>query len=391
MNAPAQSTAKKPLALGFIGGSLRSAVGYAHSVACKMDGRWDIAAGCFSTDEAMNRETAQAYGVAEARTYQDWCSMLAQEKQQLDAALVLSPTPLHGNMVIGCLEAGIPVICEKSLAVSSAEVSRIMAARDASKGFLAVTYNYSGYPMVRELRKIIASGRLGKILHFQAEMPQEGFIRVDSQGNKPKPQWWRLSDGDVPTIHLDLGVHLHQLIYYLIRQHPLAVVADQSSNGWFSGIVDNVMCIGRYSGNVQGQFWFSKSALGHRNGLRLRIYGSEGSAEWFQANPEELTLSFANGKREMLDRAAIVDVANQARYTRFKAGHPAGFVEAFANLYADIADCLSSYKQTGHWHSDDVFGPELALEGLQFLEAMTLSAKTGKWCDIAGTKRNQGA
>lgn len=390
MNAIVQATASKPLALGFIGGSLRSAVGYAHSAACGMDGRWDIAAGCFSTDETMNRETAQAYGVSEARTYRDWSSMLVQEKERLDAVLVLSPTPLHGKMVTACLERGIPVICEKSLAISSDEVRRIIAARDANKGFLAVTYNYSGYPMVRELRRIIASGRLGKILHFQAEMPQEGFIRVDAQGNKPVPQWWRLSDGDVPTIHLDLGIHLHQLIFYLIRQQPLAVVADQASNGWFPGIVDNVTCLGRYSDNVQGQFWFSKSALGHRNGLRLRIYGSEGSAEWYQANPEEVSLAFANGKREILDRAASVEVASMPRYTRFKAGHPAGFIEAFANLYGDIADCLSSYRQTGNAQSEEVFGPELALEGLRFLEAMTLSAKTGKWCDVAGIKMNQG-
>lgn len=385
MNAIVQASSdKRPLSLGFIGGSLRSAVGYAHSVACRMDGRWGIVAGCFSTNDLVNQETAQAYDVSADRTYPQWRDMLAQEKQRLDAILILSPTPLHGEMVIGCLEEGIPVICEKSLAVSSAEAQRILDARDASNGFLAVTYNYSGYPMVRELRRIIASGRLGRILHFQAEMPQEGFIRVDAQGNKPTPQWWRLSDGDVPTIHLDLGVHLHQLIYYLTRQQPLAVVADQASNGWFNGIVDNVMCLARYSGSMQGQFWFSKSALGHRNGLRLRIYGSEGSAEWFQANPEELNLAFANGKREILDRASTVEVANMGRYNRFKAGHPAGFVEAFANLYGDVADCLSSYKAIGTWHSDEVCGPELALGGLQFLEAMARSARTRGWCDVAG-------
>ena len=186
-------------------------------------------------------------------------------------------------------------------------------------------------------------------------MPQEGFIRVDAQGNKPVPQSWRLSDGDIPTLHLDLAVHLHQIVHYLTGQKPEAVVSDQNHYGWFSGVVDNASCLCRYTGDIQGQFWFSKSALGHRNGLRIRIYGDHGSAEWYQANPEELVLSYMDGRREILDRAAAVEISNQRRYNRFKAGHPAGFVEAFANLYSDIADGLRQYKRTGAWQSSEVF------------------------------------
>lgn len=384
MNTNARGkAAAKPLSLAVIGGCLRSAVGYAHFVACRMDRRWSIEAGCFSVDGLDNRETALAYGVAAERTYQDWRAMLAVENRKVDAVLIVSPTPLHAEMVIAGLEAGLPVICEKSLAVSSSEARSIIAARDANKGFVAVTYNYSGYPMVRELRRLIVDGRLGKILHFQAEMPQEGFIRVDADGNKPAPQPWRLSDGEIPIIYLDLAAHLHQLIYHLIRQQPFSVVADHASGGWFHEIVDNVMCIARYSDDVQGQFWFSKSALGHRNGLNLRIYGSEGSAEWCQANPEELLLAFSDGRREILDRASAVSVANQLRYNRFKSGHPAGFLEAFANLYADIADCLLAYRATGEWHSEEVYGADLAFDGLRFLEAMAKSAKTSAWCKVA--------
>jgi predicted dehydrogenase len=236
--------------------------------------------------------------------------------------------------------------------------------------------------MLRELARMIADGKLGKILHFQAEMPQEGFIRVDAQGNKPVPQSWRLSDGDIPTLHLDLAVHLHQIVHYLTGQKPVAVVSDQNHYGWFSGVVDNASCLCRYTDDIQGQFWFSKSALGHRNGLRIRIYGDNGSAEWYQANPEELVLSYMDGRREILDRAAAVEVSNQRRYNRFKAGHPAGFVEAFANLYSDIADGLRQYQQTGTWQSGEVFSAELALEGMQFLEAMVASVKTRAWQDI---------
>jgi predicted dehydrogenase len=212
-------------------------------------------------------------------------------------------------------------------------------------------------------------------------MPQEGFLRVDGQGNKPMPQEWRKIDGPVPTLHLDLAVHLHELIHYLTGQKPQEVVADQSSRGWFP-VVDNVNCLARYSGNVQGQFWFSKCALGHRNGLRLRIYGFKGSAEWYQLNPEELNLSFADGRRQVFDRASNAQVASLARYNRFKAGHPAGFNEALANLYFDINAALSGYRMNGKQESEEVFGADLAAEGLGFLEAIVRSCKTKQWEQI---------
>ena len=369
------------LNLGFIGGALDSAAGYAHFASSTMDKQWSLVSGCFSKAAENNRETAQAYGVAPDRVYDKWQKLLQQEKDRLDAVVVLTPTPSHFEIVTACLNQGFPVICEKSLAVTSAEVQQILNIRNSTKGFLAAIYNYSGYPMVRELRNLIQTGKLGKILHFQVEMPQEGYRRVDAQGNKPVPQPWRLVDGSIPTIHLDLAVHLHHLVHYLTAQTPLEVISDQKSYGWFD-VIDNVTCLCRYSENVQGQIWFSKSALGHRNGLRLRIYGSEASAEWFQANPEELILSFLNGQRQIMDRGSAVEIAGQRRYTRFKAGHPVGFIEAFANLYTDIADCVHQYKATGQWTSEEVFSAELATEGLRMFEAMVKSVGSKSWQNV---------
>ncbi len=371
------------LKLGFIGGSVNSAAGYLHFVSSTMDKQWQLVAGCFSKNSDLNHETSKTYGIMPARLYDNWQEMLDKENGQLDAIVILTPTPAHFESVMACMRAGIPVICEKSMAINSAQAEIILNLRNELKAFLVVTYNYSGYPMLRELAKRITDGKLGKILHFQAEMPQEGFIRVDAQGNKPVPQAWRLSDGDIPTLHLDLAVHLHQIIHYLTGEKPVELVSDQNHYGWFLGIVDNASCLCRYTGDVQGQIWFSKSALGHRNGLKIRIYGDIGSAEWYQANPEELMLSYTDGRREILDRAAAVEISNQRQYNRFKSGHPAGFVEAFANLYCDIADCLRQYKRTGKWKSNEVFSAELALEGMYFLEAMVLSAKTRTWQVIA--------
>jgi predicted dehydrogenase len=372
-------TPGKPLSVGFIGGSLRSAVGYTHFAACRLDDRWSVDAGCFSTDADINHQSARRYGVSKDRVYGTWRELVQHEKDRLDAVLILTPIPSHHESVVACLDAGLPVICEKTLATSKNEVRDIIEALARNRGFLALTYNYSGYPMVRELRRKIRQGELGQILHFQAEMPQEGYVRVDNQGNKPSPQQWRLKDLAIPIVYLDLGSHLHQLVFHLTGQKPLEVVGEHARDGWFRETVDNVICLARYSENVQGQFWFGKAALGHRNGLRLRIYGSKASAEWCQMNPEELLLGHIDGRREILDRASTVELANQTRFNRFKAGHPAGFVEAFANVYVDIADCLGQYKEKGKWTSEDVYGPEFALENISFLNAIADSVAAHEW------------
>ncbi|HYR44110.1 MAG TPA: Gfo/Idh/MocA family oxidoreductase [Terriglobia bacterium] len=378
----------EPLKLGFVGGSINSAVGYAHFVSSAMDKRWQLVAGCFSRDPAVNHETAQAYGVEPGRVYVTLDDMLEAERSRLDAVVILTPTPAHFEDVMACMHAGIPVICEKSLAVNRRQARTILNLRDELKAFLAVTYNYSGYPMLRELADRIGRGKLGKILHFAAEMPQEGFVRLDPRGNKPVPQSWRLTDRNIPTLHLDLAVHLHQIMHYLIGQKPVEVVSDQNHYGWFAGVVDNASCLCRYTGDIQGMLWFSKSALGQRNGLRVRIYGDQGAAEWYQLNPEELVLSFIDGRREILDRGSAVEISNQPRYNRFKTGHPAGFIEAFANLYRDIADAVQQYQLSGYWDSSEVFSAELALEGMEFLEAMVSSAKTRTWQSVGdGSKR----
>ena len=369
---------EKTLKLGVVGGAPTSAAGYAHYVAARMDGLWQIEAGAFSRRADTNRAAADTYGVAANRVHENLEALLAKESSALDAVSILTPTPDHHGMVKACLEEGMPVICEKALAMTSAEARELQDLCRKRNGFLAVIYNYSGYPMVRELRAMIRDGVLGEILHFQAEMPQEGFLRTDEKGNKPVPQDWRQKDGPVPTLHLDLAVHLHELIYYLTGEKPLEVVADQASRGWFP-VIDNVSCLARYSNDVQGQLWFSKCALGHRNGMRLRIYGSKASAEWHQLNPEELLISFADGRRQILDRASGAKVASLTRYNRFKAGHPAGFNEALANLYSDIHAALMGYKATGLQESDEVFGADLAVEGLKFLEAVVKSCATRGW------------
>lgn len=375
------------LQLGVIGGSLNSAVGRTHQIAAEMDNRWEITAGCFSRNADTNQATARLLRIPESRNYRDWRELLESEQGQLSAVAVLTPTPSHAEIICQALELGYPVISEKALTSSVEDGEQIIKAREACNGFLTVTYNYSGYPIVRELRNLIRAGRLGTLLHVQAEMPQEGFLRLVGRENRPpEPQSWRLQDYEIPTVSLDLGVHLHQLILFLTDRHPLQVCATQQNTGLFAGIVDSVQCLARYNEGLTANLWYGKCALGCTNGLRIRIFGSQGSAEWYQQNPEELRLHDNLGGTQILTRASNeAEICCEGRYGRFKAGHPSGFIEAFANYYTDVADALQHCRGPGAVH-EYLATAEDAVEGLRMMAAINRSAESGQWESIWETE-----
>ena len=369
--------------LGFIGGGLNSAVGTTHFIASQMDKRFSVEAGCFSKDSGVNQETAEHWGVGQNRCYSTMRALLESERGNLDALVVLLPTPQHVEAISAAFEFGYPVISEKALAGSVSDVRKILSLRNKYKTFLAVTYNYVGYPMLRELKAMIEGGRLGRLEQIHIEMPQEGFLRLGRDGRPSIPQQWRLQDGEIPTISLDLGVHVHHMISFLSGQKPVSVVATQTSRGSFQQVCDNTMCIARYTNDLECNIWFSKAALGYRNGLRVRVFGEVGSAEWYQLDPENLVFHDNLGRTTIIDRANVdVTVAHLLQFNRFKAGHPAGFMEAFANLYSDIADGLSEYLESAQNVISDSFSPQLAYEGIAFLDAVSTSAKSGQWVSV---------
>ena len=369
----------KPYQIAFIGGGINSAVGETHKIASQMDGCFQLVAGSFSSHAKTNEETAIAWNVPKERLYENYLTLLEKEKGCLDAVVILAPTDHHKEIVIQALQHGYPVICEKSLATSYEDGLEIKKVVEETHGFFCITYNYTGYPMIRELKRLIKDGRLGTIQQIQMEMPQEGFLRLGPNGEPPKPQAWRLHDTVIPKISLDLGSHLHNMILFLTGKNPLRIMADQTTFGLFPQIVDNVYALAQYPENMKAQIWFSKTALGQRNGLRIRVFGSKASAEWFQMDPEILRMADVYGNISLMDRTTQVQEANMARYNRFKAGHPAGFIEAFANYYRDIADCLTEYKKTGKYESPFVFGIKPSCDGLSMMQAAARSATNGQW------------
>jgi predicted dehydrogenase len=374
------ANAAEKLQLAFVGGAYDSAVGRSHRIAVEMDQRLKLVAGCFSRHPEKSYSSAIKYGMDPNRAYSDLGDLLNKEVGRLDGIVILTPQDQHFDHVMACLNSNIPVVCEKALVGSVPDALTIRELL-IKKGYLAVMYNYTGYPMLRELKRMVASGILGKIQQILMEMPQEGFARLSTEGHPITPQAWRLRDGSIPTLSLDLGVHLHMIARFLTGESPEEVVTVSSSRGNFPEVVDNVHCLTRYSGGIDCNLWYGKTAFGNRNGLRLRIFGDKGAAEWVQENPEYLYHADNSGGKFLLDRTSKGSlIANQPRYQRFKAGHPAGFIEALANYYVDVAETLQQYHLSGlNGKNQYVFGIDESLEGLRMLEAITRSSFSHKW------------
>ncbi|MBD1582218.1 Gfo/Idh/MocA family protein [Pseudoalteromonas sp. S16_S37] len=368
------------LKLAFIGGGNNSAVGYVHFAASQLDNKFEVVAGAFSRDHKENQATGQRWSISSERIYDCWRDLIKAEKNHVDAMVVLTPTPHHIEVLEALLQADIPIICEKALVTGPSEIKRVQSCYNRSKHFLAVTYNYSGYAMVRELKHLIQKGTLGVIQKIHLEMPQEGFRRPPDIAGKPAmPQAWRLKDCEVPTICLDLGVHLHHLSSYLLELEPTHTIAQFTNHSQYPNLVDDAYLLLKYPNNIRGSMWMSKTAIGHRNGLKVRVYGDQGSACWVQLNPDELELNYNDGRREILDRAGQCQYANQFRYNRMKPGHPTGFVEAFSNLYSDIHTELLQFLSNSDEKSSYVFGVDQSSDGLNLFSAAKASVESEQW------------
>lgn len=370
--------------VAFLGGGYLSAVGRTHLAAISLDGKFELVSGCFSRDIEINTATARHYRIPTERLYSDLKSMLDGEKGKIDALILLTPSDQHFSQIQCCFDYGVPVICEKSFVTSSEEAKFVYDRALKQNHFLAVTFNYTGYPLVRELRNLIRNKVLGDIYQIHIEMPQDSYQRVDDKGSPFLPQSWRQRDYSLPTVSLDLGVHVHSLLKFLLNNEPQCVVGMYGFYGNIPGVVDTVQCLANFEDGGSASIWYGKAALGYRNGLKVRIFGNRGSAEWVQEQPELLVITNSSGNKSFIDRASNeLKIANEFRYARFKAGHPAGFIEAFANYYSDVADSLQAHLSSNKAFSNTyVFSAKMAYEGLKFLDALDQSVREKCWINL---------
>jgi len=345
-----------------------------------MDRRFELVSGCFSRDTETNRLTAQEWGVSSDRTYGDIFEMLDGEKGRIDLIAILTPVHAHAPVIAACVEMGFDVISEKPLSGSVDDCQVISDALTRYPRFLAVTMNYTGYPMVRELRERIRRGDLGSVHSVRMTMQQESFVRRGPDGTTPRPQAWRLIDGEIPTVSLDLGTHVVHMYKFLFGSFPQRVMSRMDSFGSFPEVIDDVDVLMESDTGPFFHGWWGKSALGYPNGLSVEVFGSAGSAKWVQMDPEHLMVRTPDGIEHKIHRGSRdCIVASLPRYNRFKAGHPDGFIEAFANCYSDIADAWQGKNSTGDFVCDVHEGTK----SISVLDAATRSARSRTWLDIS--------
>lgn len=365
--------------VAIIGGGINSAVGKVHIACLKLlSDKFRIVGGVFSRNSEINLRTGLNIPLEKDQIYTDYQEMLRSLRGRSVMVIVLSPTDQHYEHIKFSLELGFDVLCEKAITNSREECLNLIDLEKASPGRMYVMYNYLGYPMVTEMKKRMSS--LGDIHTVNLRMPQETFLRL-SEGKPVYPQSWRLQENDeISKMSLDLGTHLHIFIKYVIGEKIKEVIAHTNSSGHFKGIKDDINALMITENGCLINMWYSKVAIGNRNGQCIEIYGKKGSLKWIQEHPEELQFATSDGQKILIDLASpnlYLDEEEKTSLTLFKPGHPIGFTEAMKNYYQSVYYDLLNQK-----NSIQTFGLSAALEGLTLLSHIEQSSKDRKWVRI---------
>jgi predicted dehydrogenase len=375
----------RPLRWGMIGGGEGAFIGAVHRMAARVDGRYQLVAGVFSSDAEKCRRSAAALGVDSARAYPTVDAMIAGEKGRPDGIEVVSvvtPNHVHYVQSAACLEAGLDVICDKPLTTTLADAEKLVKLAAAKQRLLGVTFNYTGYPMIRHAKQLIADGLIGKLRVVQAEYPQ-GWLATALEKTGQKQASWRTDPKQAGAGALgDIGSHSFQLTEFVTGEKVSEVAADVTAIVPGRPIDDNVNVLLRFASGARGSLWASQVAIGHLNSHRLRVYGENGSIQWFQERPEELMVCEAGEAPRFIRRG---DPGTPTSSVGLPGGHPEGFIEAFSQLYTDFAERVTARLEGRSPKAASLFAPD-AVTGtrvMAFIEAVLKSGQANSaWTKI---------
>jgi predicted dehydrogenase len=375
----------RALRWGMIGGGEGAFIGAVHRMAARLDGRYQLLAGVFSSDAEKTKRSATALGVDPARAYPSVDAMIAGEKARPDGIEVVSivtPNHVHYAQSAACLEAGLDVICDKPLTTNLSDAEKLVALAAAKQRLLGVTFNYTGYPMIRHAKQLIADGLIGTLRVVQAEYPQ-GWLATALEKTGQKQASWRTDPKQAGAGALgDIGSHSFQLVEFVTGEKVSEVAADVTAIVPGRPIDDNVNVLLRFAGGARGSLWASQVAIGHLNSHRLRVYGENGSIQWFQERPEELTIVEAGEAPRCVRRG---DPGTPTSSVALPGGHPEGFIEAFSQLYTDFAERVTARLESRSPKAASLFAPD-AVTGtrvMAFIEAVLKSGKANSaWTRI---------
>lgn len=369
--------------LGMVGGGQGAFIGEVHRIAARIDDRYELLAGALSSDPDRAAASAAELGIAADRSYEsfeDMAAMEAAREDGIEVATIVTPNHLHYSAASKMLRAGIHVICDKPLTATLAQAEELAELANSSGLLFAVTYNYSAYPMVRLARQIVAAGRLGKIRVVQVEYPQD-WLATNIEDDDQKQAAWRTDPEKAGAGGCigDIGTHAFHLAEFISGLKTTELLADLSSFVGQRKLDDNANILMRFDNGAKGSLWSSQVATGNENALRIRLYGDKAGIDWSQENPNYLSLTTLGGSKEILSRASASIPTATGYVTRLPAGHPEGFLEAFATLYRDIAEQLNARKSNRDSGPDAMLVPSIAegLRGMQFIEKAVRSNTEG--------------
>ena len=366
--------------LGIVGGGIGAFVGSIHRIAARLDDRYELLAGALSSEPKRAADSAAELGIDPRRSYASFEQMAKKEgklKHGIEAVAIVTPNHLHCAVAKAFLEAGIHVICDKPMSSSLEDAEQIEKIVEGSGLIFAITYNYSGYPMVRQAREMVAAGKLGNIRIIQVEYAQDWLAtNIEAEGQKQAA--WRTDPARAGTGGSigDIGTHAFHLAEFISGLEAKSLLADLDTFVAGRSLDDNANILLHYSNGAKGMLWSSQVASGQENALRIRLFGDKGGLEWDQEDPNYLQYRPLQETRQILTRGGSGVGEMAARATRIPAGHPEGFLEGFANLYRDIADMIEA-SRTGKSLTTLVPDVTDGVKGVRFVEKAVSSNAAG--------------
>ena len=381
----------RKLRMGMVGGGRDSFIGPVHRMAAQMDSKIELVCGAFSSSPEKSRLSGQDRLLPPERVYGTYEEMLRAEAQLpdgdgMDFVSIVTPNNMHHPVAMAALEAGFHVVCDKPMTLDLDEARELERKVQETGRLFCLTHNYTGYPMVKEARDLVSSDRLGAVRRVVVEYPQ-GWLATDVETTGLKQAVWRTNPriAGASSCMGDIGTHCENLAEYITGLRITEMCADLTTFVSGRRLEDDGSVLLRFGDSARGILWASQVAIGQENTLSIRVYGEKGSLEWHQEEPNTLVVRWPDRPTEM--RRTATDFVGEAASssTRLPAGHPEGYLEAFANVYSSFADALSGVL----WgeNSDDAKPdyPDVhdGVRGMAFLDAVVSSAGSEKkWVEI---------
>ncbi len=371
----------RPLRWGMIGGGEGAFIGAVHRMAARVDGRYQLVAAVPSSDPEKSKRSGVALGLAADRVYPTVEALIEGERKRPDGVEVVSvvtPNHMHYPQSAALLQAGFDVICDKPLTTNLADAQKLVTLAAEKKRLLGVTFNYTGYPMVRLARSLVADGGFGKLRVVQVEYPQ-GWLATAIEKTGQKQAKWRTDPKQAGAGALgDIGSHAFQLAEFVTGEQVVELMADVSAIVPGRPIDDNVNVLLRFGNGARGSLWASQVAIGHLNSLSLRVYCEEGSLQWKQESPEELLVTRAGEAPRLMRRG---DPGTPTSSVGLPGGHPEGFIEAFSQLYTDFAEQVTARLEQREPAQSAMIAPNVVTgtRVMAFIEAVLKSGQQSAW------------